>query len=451
MTGTLGIRTLPGAVAAAALSAALAAGCVYDYDAPFRCSNGVKDGDETDVDCGGGCGPCARTKACAKDADCASPLVCQANACGFTPVPIWVAINSVDPKNPSQPKHPSGRYGAAMAPAGDGSLLLFGGLQAGTTLADNATWRLVDQQWSVAVPASADPPSSRYAPGMAFDAGLPATVLFGGEQGSTGFVDTYSWTGSGWKQEQDAAAGGRWYMAMAFDPGTSQTFVFGGFSTGAGTLDDFMFRPSKAGAAWSKPTQANGAPLPPRDSFAGAFDSLRKRLVVFGGHDGDGMRGDTREFDVASRAWVSAATLTGGPSKREHAAMAYDEERRVVVLYGGEDFGGRFDETWEYRVETSATKGSWTKVPIEQSPGPRERASMAYDQGGHRIVLFGGNGPGGLLSDTWAYALVGNACAADSDCGTRACEDGVCCERRCDSGQACDTPDNPGRCVTPAP
>ena len=36
------------------------------------CSDGVRDGVESDIDCGGNCGPCALTKVCAADTDCMS-------------------------------------------------------------------------------------------------------------------------------------------------------------------------------------------------------------------------------------------------------------------------------------------------------------------------------------------------------------------------------------------
>ena len=49
------------------------------------CADTVKNGDETDTDCGGGCGPCADTKACAEAKDCTSGVctgnVCQAASC----------------------------------------------------------------------------------------------------------------------------------------------------------------------------------------------------------------------------------------------------------------------------------------------------------------------------------------------------------------------------------
>jgi len=49
------------------------------------CSNGVLDGDETDVDCGGSCPACDDGSACAAETDCASQVcagsVCQAPSC----------------------------------------------------------------------------------------------------------------------------------------------------------------------------------------------------------------------------------------------------------------------------------------------------------------------------------------------------------------------------------
>jgi RHS repeat-associated protein len=45
----------------------------------LHCSNGVRDGTETDVDCGGGCAPCTTGHDCSADADCASGLACGEN------------------------------------------------------------------------------------------------------------------------------------------------------------------------------------------------------------------------------------------------------------------------------------------------------------------------------------------------------------------------------------
>jgi len=44
------------------------------------CSDGVKNGAETDVDCGGGCPACAAGKTCSQPSDC-TDSVCQSGAC----------------------------------------------------------------------------------------------------------------------------------------------------------------------------------------------------------------------------------------------------------------------------------------------------------------------------------------------------------------------------------
>jgi endoglucanase len=50
---------------------------------PSTCASGAKDGNETDVDCGGTCRRCGDGKACSKDYDCQSGF-CAANKCGTT-------------------------------------------------------------------------------------------------------------------------------------------------------------------------------------------------------------------------------------------------------------------------------------------------------------------------------------------------------------------------------
>jgi hypothetical protein len=59
--------------------------CPQDPSCP-SCTNGKKDGDETDVDCGGGCKPCASGLGCAAGGDCATGICtggkCAEPACG---------------------------------------------------------------------------------------------------------------------------------------------------------------------------------------------------------------------------------------------------------------------------------------------------------------------------------------------------------------------------------
>jgi len=51
-------------------------------DEAAQCRDGRTNGAETDVDCGGGCGPCAPSRLCLTDEDCASE-VCTLNRCAM--------------------------------------------------------------------------------------------------------------------------------------------------------------------------------------------------------------------------------------------------------------------------------------------------------------------------------------------------------------------------------
>ena len=62
------------------------------YAAASHCASGARDGDESDVDCGGSCAPCARANAsCAVDADCyhaeCGPARGGRRACAVPPKP----------------------------------------------------------------------------------------------------------------------------------------------------------------------------------------------------------------------------------------------------------------------------------------------------------------------------------------------------------------------------
>jgi hypothetical protein len=60
--------------------------CYEEHCVPETCANGVMDGDETDLNCGGPeCAPCADLKACKLDTDCVSGVcdgsICQVPTC----------------------------------------------------------------------------------------------------------------------------------------------------------------------------------------------------------------------------------------------------------------------------------------------------------------------------------------------------------------------------------
>ena len=111
--------------------------------------------------------------------------------------------------------------------------------------------------------------------------------------------------------------------------------------------------------------------------------------------------------DVATWQQVGLSTL---PRGRELPAVAFDEKRRVVVLFGGSVFDFNTSsylpskETWEWNPQT----GKWTRrIGTGAAPDARTGASMVFDSARGRFVLFGGSAGNGIdLEDTWEWEPV---------------------------------------------
>jgi len=105
----------------------------------------------------------------------------------------------------------------------------------------------------------------------------------------------------------------------------------------------------------------------------------------------------------AAQGWQTLAPATS-PQGRAGAALGYDDVRRVAVLFSGAQFQSAppaivFRDTWEWNGTT------WSQMAPPQSPSARLDAAMAFDPNRRRLVLFGGIDltTGQLLNDTWEY------------------------------------------------
>jgi uncharacterized protein YegP (UPF0339 family) len=79
--------------------------------------------------------------------------------------------------------------------------------------------------------------------------------------------------------------------------------------------------------------------------------------------------------------------------------MVYDSARGVAVLFGGNDYDYRYDDTWEWDGT------NWILRSLTSNPAPRNEHAMAYDSNREVVVLFGGTTDNNeLLYDTWLYA-----------------------------------------------
>jgi hypothetical protein len=180
----------------------------------------------------------------------------------------------------------------------------------------------------------------------------------------------------------------RCYAVMTDAPGRIGVLLFGGWSAPLSDDPEWLgisaFRP---GEQW---TELGEAVPEPGDVFG--FDAGSGRAVFLEAGGG------TWSFDPASRRWKD---LKADAPPAHGARMVYDTESNRLISFGGDEFGPLSAATWSYDVETSM----WTEMDPPRGPDPRSYFAMAYDQRRDRVVVFGGSGTLGALGDTWAYDL----------------------------------------------
>lgn len=195
-----------------------------------------------------------------------------------------------------------------------------------------------------------------------------------------------------WQPQVDLAT--RNGHAMAYDSVRQRVVVFGG---GLARNDLWEWD----GARWNLRSVFAGPAG--RTGHAMAFDAARGRLVVFGGMGVDNgaytERNDTWEWDGS--AWLQANPAQA-PSVRSGARMVFDAARGRVMLFGGihvANYQGTFyDDVWEWDGST------WTARTPAVRPPARSEAALAFDPSRARVVMYGGWGGGSVgLVDTWEW------------------------------------------------
>jgi hypothetical protein len=190
---------------------------------------------------------------------------------------------------------------------------------------------------------------------------------------------------------------------MAYDDHSGGALLFGGqFFSSARLADTWQWD----GQNW---TQMNDIGPPARSDSAMAYDSQRKRTVLFGGTSGSTLFGDTWEWD--GEDWTEVAN--DGPTRRSQHSLVYDSSRHLILLFGGIAVGSHAsNDTWTWDGD------AWVQVE-DTGPPKRYSAAMAFDANRGRAVLFGGTNGKNVFDDTWEWD--GSSWSEVSTIGPPAC------------------------------
>lgn len=278
----------------------------------------------------------------------------------------------------SGPRLPYATRGHAMAyDAVAGGVLLLG-VNASARLQmshyDGTAWHAV---------ATTATPAAMLGIGLAFDVRRDRLVAFGGSSILQVQEATWEWDRTDWARVGGGPPGSSGYV-MLYDAARRVPVLF--HPDGRSSTSEWD------GRRWRETTPAQ--PAPGRFYAAFGHDRARGVSVRYGGADlpNTVVVDETWTFD--GTAWQRLHPPLN-PGLLTNAAMAFDETRGTLLLFGGQHgTHGLSNETWEWNGTT------WVNLLPASRPGPRQRHAMTCDRARGRVVLFGGNGG---ANDTWEW------------------------------------------------
>ena len=252
--------------------------------------------------------------------------------------------------------------------------------------AGDQTWTWNGATWTKRAPVHS--PSARSGHAMAYDAARQRVILFGGGANMLAVNDTWAWDGTDWTLvDSGTGPAKRFNHAMAYDRARQEIVMFGGLD------ENFNYDPGTwawTGAQWIL-RQASGGP-PVRSDFGMAFDPVNAEVVLASGFEG---QNDTWGWNGSS--WTRKFPTHLPSSTLNHfCQMAYDERLQRTVMLMDNYPGAPLTWVWNGL--------DWSQLSPVQNPAPRTASGIVYDGVRGQVLLFGGDGLGVPLNDTWVLA-----------------------------------------------
>lgn len=279
-------------------------------------------------------------------------------------------------------------------------MVVFGG-----QVTPSTAWQLplgAEEPWSALIDTRAPLPQTEAT--LVCCAAQDRMVLFGGRRGSTPLGDAFALAYEGplaWSALGSGSPGPspRYGQAATYDAQHHRVIVFGGFD-GSYRADVWALDPTGEGT-WSAIVPPNAGP-DGRAYHTMVYDAARDRVVVFGGYNGSYLN-DAWALELSgSMRWKELTPSGSLPSPRGgHVAVANPACDEMVIFGGGST--GPLNDAWSLSFGGG---GAWVRLnPPGTPPASRLRPAAGFDATRGRLVFYGGEGPGGDLSDAWALTL----------------------------------------------
>lgn len=288
------------------------------------------------------------------------------------------------------PEGRAGLPGTAFDPLRS-RVVRFGGWEPSFALG-SSVWEWSGVDWKPRAPSDPEGdgnPAPRYLNPMTWDPKQRGIVMYGGSS-DTPLNDTWLWNGVSWKRLPDGP-GARTAAMLYFDEGQDAIILYGGYDEQLKPLTDAWRLDTDR---WSK---VAAPPIGTRLGAAVCAEPFTATVFVFGGT----LSTETPLLWQNFKGQWLPSLVPGGPAPRLSTSCAWDSERGVLVVAGGQlADGGIADDVWEYDGTTWANR-----TPLSgPTPGPRAQHRLISDPARNMLLLFGADVGSTAPDTTWRWS-----------------------------------------------
>ena len=317
---------------------------------------------------------------------------------------------------------------SAIYDSANDRMIIFGGFHSTRTLSD--TYALTFANGIGGTPAWVKITATGTAPAVGYhtavyDTAKNAMYIFAGSSSNAKLAgDDHAFTltnanglaASAWTRGGPPA---RFSQAMIYDPATDSVFVYAGQHALTNTIFGDYWQTNKVTASanlnWT-PVNVGGTPPKPRSGPSAQYDSVNKRMMVFGGNTGFSapcmndywVMFNANNVTGKKPTWTSVVPAGTPPGVRTRHVAAYDATSNTLIVFGGFDcVSGYYNDVWVLSNANNLTGTPvWTQLsPTGGGPSPRESTSAVYNSTANTLTVFGGDDGGAPFGDIWVLSF----------------------------------------------
>ncbi len=276
------------------------------------------------------------------------------------------------------------------------------------------------QSWNQLSP-SGGPPPARVFPSGVLDTSTKQMIIFGGNNATTYFNDVWSLKLGNSPQWPAVAPSGtpppaRSTLTAVYDQKSSRMTIFGGYS---GTCYNDAWVLENSNGLNGTPTwiqlQATGT-TPPRNDHTAVYDPGSNRMIVFGGvtYGASNCSSASTASDVwvltnangadsTAPAWTQLTPAGTAPPVRANHTAVYDSGSNTMIIFGGNGNGADLNDTWVLsNANGLGGTPTWRQISFSGAvPAARHSHTAVYDPATNRMIIAGGVGQTTKYADTW--------------------------------------------------